>query len=307
MTAPPIRLALVGIGKIARDQHLPAIAGCPAFDLVAAVSRNATVDAVANFATIDALIASGIGVDAVSIATPPIGRHAIAAAALAAGCHVMLEKPPGATLGDVHDLQARAGGQTLFASWHSRAAAGVAPARAWLAARRIISVAIDWREDIRLWHPGQDWILGPGGFGVFDPGINALSIATAILPQRLRLVDARLVFPAGRSAPIAAELDLAHGDAPVVAAFDFRQQGRLRWDIMVVTDAGTLRLGDGGAQLIIDGTAVTLPASCEYASLYNRFAGLVRAGKSDCDLSPLELVADALLRGAHEATDAFVL
>jgi predicted dehydrogenase len=274
---------------------------------VAAVSRNATIDRVANFATIDALFASGIGVDAVAIATPPIGRHAIAAAALAAGCHVMVEKPPGATLGEVHDLQVRAGAQTFFASWHSRAAAGVAPARDWLAARQIRSASIVWREDIRRWHPGQDWILGPGGYGVFDPGINALSIATAILPQRLRLVNARLVFPAGRSAPIAADLGLVHGDAPVAAAFDFREQGLQRWDITVVTDTGTLRLGDGGTRLSIDEASIALPASYEYPSLYNRFADLIRTGQSDCDLSPLELVADALLCGVHEASEAVAL
>jgi hypothetical protein len=43
-------------------------------------------------------------------------------------------------------------------------------------------VEIVWHEDVRKWHPGQQWIWEPGGFGVFDPGINALSIATRIFP-----------------------------------------------------------------------------------------------------------------------------
>jgi D-galactose 1-dehydrogenase len=30
--------------------------------------------------------------------------------------------------------------------------------------------------------PGQRWIWEPGGFGVFDPGINAFSIATGFSP-----------------------------------------------------------------------------------------------------------------------------
>ncbi|MET0366405.1 MAG: gfo/Idh/MocA family oxidoreductase, partial [Sphingobium sp.] len=34
----PIRIAVVGVGKIARDQHLPAIAGNGAFSLAATVS-----------------------------------------------------------------------------------------------------------------------------------------------------------------------------------------------------------------------------------------------------------------------------
>jgi D-galactose 1-dehydrogenase/L-arabinose 1- dehydrogenase len=46
-------------------------------------------------------------------------------------------------------------------------------------------VQLIWREDVRVWHPGQDWLLAAGGFGVFDPAINALSILTRVLPERL--------------------------------------------------------------------------------------------------------------------------
>ena len=42
-----------------------------------------------------------------------------------------------------------------------------------------------WHEDVHKWHPGQQWIWEPGGFGVFDPGINAFSIATKIFPGGL--------------------------------------------------------------------------------------------------------------------------
>lgn len=35
---PPIRLAIVGLGKIARDQHIPAIAATPGIELVAIAS-----------------------------------------------------------------------------------------------------------------------------------------------------------------------------------------------------------------------------------------------------------------------------
>ena len=49
----PIHLAIVGVGKIARDQHLPSIAKNPDFKLVAAASRHGTVDGIANFKSID--------------------------------------------------------------------------------------------------------------------------------------------------------------------------------------------------------------------------------------------------------------
>lgn len=298
-----IRLALIGIGKIARDQHLPAIASDPAFELVAAVSRNATVEGVANFTDIDALIASGLAVDAVSIATPPVGRHRIAAKALAAGWHVMLEKPPGATLAEVRTLVP--GNLTLFTSWHSRHAVGIAAAKLWLATRRVTRARIEWREDIRQWHPGQEWILAAGGLGVFDPGINALSIVTAILPMPLHVASARLDFPKGRGAPIAAKLAMASGDADVTADFDFLQTGAQSWTITIETDAGTLMLRDGGARLLIDTIEQALPDSGEYPGLYRHFAALIAEGASDRDLAPLELVADACLIGERREVAAF--
>ncbi len=157
-----------------------------------------------------------------------------------------------------------------------------------------------------MWHPGQEWILEAGGLGVFDPGINALSIVTAILPGPLRPDGARLVFPAGRGAPIAAALDLVHDEsAPVSADFDFRQTGPQSWDITIETDAGTLMLTEGGARLWIDGVEQPAQRIGEYPALYRRFAELVAAGESDCDLRPLTLVADVFLLGERTETDPF--
>ena len=44
-----LRLALVGIGKNARDQHLPSFAATPGIELPAGVSRTATLDGVPAF------------------------------------------------------------------------------------------------------------------------------------------------------------------------------------------------------------------------------------------------------------------
>lgn len=296
----PVRLGLVGIGKIARDQHVPAITHAHDFDLVATASRHAELDGIASHSDIAALIAGGHDLSAVSLCTPPLGRHALARQAIAAGLHVMLEKPPGATVSEVRALadQAAQHGVTLFATWHSREAAAVDAARDWLAKRRVLAVRIDWREDVRVWHPGQDWILAAGGFGVFDPGINALSIATAILPGTLFVETATLHVPTNRAAPIAASLALVLDDAiPVAVEFDFLQTGPQRWDIVVETDGGTLTLHDGGRRLTIDGTAVSDVVNDEYPRLYRRFANLIARGESDVDVRPLQLVADAFLIG----------
>ena len=294
------RIGLVGIGKIARDQHVPAIAADPDFKLIATASRHARLDGIAGYDDIGGLIAGGHDLAAVSICTPPLGRHAIARAAIDAGLHVMLEKPPGATVSEVAALAACAArrGVTLFATWHSREAAAVDAARDWLADRRIVSARIDWREDIRKWHPGQDWILEAGGFGVFDPGINALSIATAILPGALRVEAAMLHVPGNRAAPIAASLGLVLGDdVPVTVELDFLKIGPQQWDITVETETGTLTLQDGGRRLTIDGVQTVEGPDAEYPRLYRRFADLIARGESDVDLRPLQLVADAFLVG----------
>jgi len=304
-----IKLGIVGVGKIARDQHLPVIAASADFDLVAAASRNATVDGVANYPSLAAMLYAEPSIEAVTLCTPPGPREADAELALARGLHVLLEKPPATTLSAARDLIARATGQALHASWHSRHAPGVAPARAWLRGRRIQSITINWKEDIRRWHPGQDWILAAGGMGVFDPGINALSILTEIVPSNVVLSAAELDLPRNREAPIAARLHArTSGGAPIEADFDFLQSGDQTWEIAIDADDGLLRLADGGARLFIGGEVQAAPSlgrHHEYAGVYSHFAALVRGKQIDVDLRPLELVADAFTCGVRNAAPDF--
>ncbi|MGF6709522.1 D-galactose 1-dehydrogenase [Luteibacter sp. W1I16] len=304
----PIRIAVVGLGKIARDQHLPAIASNDDFQLAAVVDPAASgVEGVPRFDSLDAMFRDGPAVDAVVLCTPPQVRYTLAREALKNNVHVFLEKPPGATLAEVAALAQRAdaSGLTLFAGWHSRYAAGVEPARAWLAGRKIESVSISWREDVRVWHPGQEWIWEAGGLGVFDPGINALSIATYILPRAFILRSATLSIPANRAAPIAADLQFIDGDGvPMSMDLDWRQTGPQSWDIVVGTDQGRLALAKGGAVLTLPGRDVG-GEDREYAGMYSRFASLVRSRSSDVDTAPLRLVADAFLLGRRESTEAF--
>src|SRR3954470_18274193 len=269
-----IRVAIVGLGKIARDQHIPAIAGTPGIELCAIASRNASLDSVAHFGTLDELLAAAPDIDAVALCTPPQLRHLQAAAALRAGKHVLLEKPPGATVSELTPLiaAARQMERTLFATWHSRFAPAVEPARSFLSTRQIKSVVVEWKEDVRVWHPGQGWIWEPGGLGVFDPGINALSILTHILPKPVFVTAAELAFPANCQAPIAANLTLTDiSGLPVTADFDFRQTGPQSWDILVETDEGQMSLSLGGRRMAVDGKTVAEAPDEEYRELYRRF------------------------------------
>ena len=204
--ADKTKVALVGIGKIALDQHVPAIAASPDWQLDATISRKGSVEGIESHTDFTAFLALRPDITVVSLCMPPVPRFAFAEAALLAGRHVMLEKPPGATLSEVHALAAIAAskGLTLYTTWHSRMAQAVAPAKAWLAAKTVSRAHITWREDVRKWHPGQDWVFEPGGMGVFDPGINALSILTEILPKPVHLTGATLTFPENCQTPIAA-------------------------------------------------------------------------------------------------------
>jgi D-galactose 1-dehydrogenase len=247
-------------------------------------------------------------VAAVALCMPPRFRAVAAREAIAAGLHVMLEKPPCATMAEIEALaeQARKTGVTLFTAWHSQEAAGVAAARKWLAGVSVRSVRVVWKEDVRVWHPGQDWIWQDGGFGVFDPGINALSILTAILPETLRLIDAELSIPANCATPIAARLELAsEKDFPIIAEFDFRQTGPQSWDIEIEADRGRLVLSNGGNRLLIDGDEVRLDPEDEYPALYARFADLICHREMEVDLAPMALVEQAFAEGRRIAVEPF--
>jgi D-galactose 1-dehydrogenase len=304
-----IRIALVGIGKIARDQHLPALAADNAFEVVAAASPHHQLAGVPNYPSIEALLDARPDVDAVSICTSPQVRYEIARCALERGRHVLLEKPPGATLNEVSALieLAQQRGVTLFATWHSREASAVEPARSWLASRKIHRVTVIWKEDVRVWHPGQTWIWKAGGLGVLDPGINALSIITRILPGTLILKDAELAFPSNCETPVAASLRLATGQGtPVHMELDFLQTGPQTWTVDVDTDAGRLQLSSGGSVMRIDNEVVIEARDNEYANIYAHFAQLVRERRMDVDLAPFRLVADAFMCGRRVIVEPFV-
>lgn len=305
----PIRLGLVGYGKIAQDQHVPAIRNNAAFDLCAVATLGEPCPGVAHFSSLGQLLAECPEVQAVAFCTPPQSRYAQVREALRAGKHVLVEKPPCASVGEAMALieLARHQGVTCLFAWHSRYAAGVEAAKAWLQGQSLRHVAIAWKEDVRKWHPGQQWIWQAGGLGVFDPGINALSILSYLMPQPLFVSAAHLQMPANRQAPIAADLRMTDSDGRVVEAqFDWNHGQQELWQIEIYGEQGGLRLSDGGATLWIDGQQQPVSEQAEYARVYEHFAQLVGLGRSDADIQPLRLVADAFLVGSRETVAAFV-
>ena len=309
----PIRIAVIGVGKIARDEHLPSIARDDRFALAAVVSGSgAEVPGVPTFRDAAELYAAGPAIDAVAICTPPSARTGLVRQAIDAGVDVLMEKPPTPTVGELRDLadHARAKGRVLFTTWHSQYNAAVDALKARLAGQVLRRLAITWKEDVRRWHPGQAWIWEAAGFGVFDPGINALSILTRVLPEPAFVRSARLLTPANRAMPIAAEIAfasraLAEG-GEMTAAFDWRQTGEQTWEIAAdLADGTALRLTGGGTTLSVDGSVVEDAPRHEYDRIYARFAELVASRASHVDPAPFELVADAFLVGRREDVEPF--
>ncbi len=307
------RIAIIGLGKIAIDQHVPSILANDDFELAAIVSgRRATVDGLPSFSTQEELYEAMPDVKLVAICTPPAGRFETVRTALLAGRDVLVEKPPAATLAEIDELAAIASAERriLFTTWHSRFNPAVEEARRLLAGRRLQRLEVDWREDVRRWHPGQAWIWEPGGFGVFDPGINALSIVTEIMPEPVFIASAVLEVPANRQTPIGAEITFATADpvpgSRLTAVFDWRQQGEQSWTITAETTEGArLKLTEGGARLAVNDELVVDEPSREYPRIYAMLSRLLEEGRSHVDIRPLRLVADAFLVGDRRSTDPF--
>jgi predicted dehydrogenase len=308
----PLKIAIIGFGKIAEDQHVPSIADNPRFQLVATVSRQGKgVDGIRSFTSHGDMLRELPDLEAVAVCTPPSVRYDIARQCIEAGLHALLEKPPGVSLAEVEHLAciAEAGGTSLFTTWHAQHNPAVTAAAELLAGKQVKRMEIVWHEDVRKWHPGQQWIWEPGGFGVFDPGINALSIATRIFPGELFVREAELSIPENKQTPIAAKLRFASsigGEATLTGDFNWDHRGEEAWDIRIETGDGTdLLLSHGGSRLLVGGTEQAKGGEGEYPSLYAEFADLIDERRSHVDVRPLRLVADAYLTGRQRQVGAF--
>ncbi len=303
----PLKIAIIGFGKIAADQHIPSIAGNERLELVATSSRS-NAGPQPSFTDWRQLLREVEGLEAAAITTPPSVRYEIARECIEAGLQVLLEKPPTDTLGEIHDLAclAEAQGVTLFTTWHAQHNPAVTAAAEALAGKRIAAMDILWHEDVHKWHPGQRWIWEPGGFGVFDPGINAFSIAARIFPGSLFVQSAELHFPENAQTPIAADVEFASdvADGPLHCSLDWRRTEGEEWTIMVRTADGTeVRLEGGGSRLLIDGEERASHGIGEYPDIYRRFVELIDERRSQVDVVPMRLVADCLLVGRRHIVE----
>jgi predicted dehydrogenase len=94
------RIAVVGTGWWATEFHIPSLIDHPTAELVAVVDVDpvrleavTTTFGIAGYPSLQALLAAGVGIDGVVVATNSAGHFPVAREALGAGLHVMIEKP----------------------------------------------------------------------------------------------------------------------------------------------------------------------------------------------------------------------
>ena len=111
----PLRIALVGCGEVCEHKHLPALQRVRNARVVAVVDRDLERAArvarrfaiPAWFADVDSLL-DAHAADAIGVLVPPADHATVALRALAAGCHVLVEKPLALSLDDADALVAAA-------------------------------------------------------------------------------------------------------------------------------------------------------------------------------------------------------
>jgi len=311
-------IALVGCGEIARNQHARVLrAGDAAmgFVLVATADPQRALPDFSgpHYADHRALLDAEPRVAAVSVASPTGTHFAVARDALLAGRHVLLEKPPTTTLGELLELQRIAGERkvVLVTSFHARHNPAVERVREILAGRPPPEhVAIEWREDFERWHGGQSWPWRPGGFGVFDPGISALSILCRVLPElEFRVEEAHLQVPGGAATPAAVRMRLAWEGGTGDVAFEWRKGGQDVWDITLRSRAADGRpetmLLRGVRTLLRDGVVICPSGGDEeYAGVYRDFRRAIADGRSEVSLREMRVIEDATAIAEVRRSDA---
>jgi predicted dehydrogenase len=276
-------VALVGLG-FGEKIHLPALRDCPLTEPVALwhhrperLDQACAAAELPGFSDFDALLADP-RVDALVIATPPEPRFALAQAAIAAGKHLLLEKPVALETAQIEVLQrqALAAGVTVAVDFEYRAVPAFMQLAALLQQNAIGTpwlVKLDWlmgsRADAsRPWNwysqrAAGGGVLGSLGTHAFDtlhwllgPARQVSCLRSMAIPHRpladgsgrLAAVDAEdiallqleLETSSGRSLP--AQVSLASVTRP----------GRGYW-IEVYGSEGTLVLGSSNQSDYVHG------------------------------------------------------
>lgn len=273
----PVRIGLVGCGRLAEVGYLPALALAGTTRLAAVADpdprrRRLAGEGVPGFSGIEPLLASG-AVEAVIVATPSGAHLAQAERAAAAGLPALVEKPPAADAREARGLA-----ELTPAPWigfNRRFVPAVARLAGVAGAFCELDLRMSYRR--RTWRP-----LCAGDDALLDLGCHLVDLARWLSGQEVTAVSARRVAPAAA----AFELVLERGRARVRCAV-----GRPYRERLEVAGAGRRFDSGGGLALARDRVAGRRRESPLVASLTEQLRAFARAVRGE-DPGPLASAAD---------------
>ena len=250
-----LRVAIIGAGNVAERVHASFYHDCVDTELVGVCDNRleqaqmfANKYGCAAFDDVETLLAT-LHPDVVSVCSPNRFHHQHVLAALAAGCHVMCEKPPAMTLEEAHEmlLAARKARKVLAYDFHHRFAQDVQLMREQVAAGTLGEVYVTTVKALRL--------CGVPGWGVFTN--KSLQGGGPLIDIGIHMLDAAMFvlgFPLVKS----------------VTAHSFRKLGTIKntgqfgtWDpaSFTVEDAlfATLEFNNGGILRLETSFALNIP------------------------------------------------
>jgi predicted dehydrogenase len=187
-----IRCAIVGVGAVVEDLHLPALRGLPQVEVAAACEpdgerarrfqERTSVPRV--YPTLDELLARETGIDFVDIATPAHTHYDIVRQALDAGLHVLVEKPLALTAreGTVLAHLARSKGRKLCVLQNYRYRTPMLRAEEALRAGRLgtlgsMTMTCHWGYDPFSERRGWDWADKTTRLLLYELGVHYADLA----------------------------------------------------------------------------------------------------------------------------------
>lgn len=252
----PLRIAVIGAGKIAEGSHVPAVLASPDVRLAALVDPE--IERCRRIAArhgIDPKIAVDVRevlghIDAAIIATPNHTHHAVALACIEAGVHCLIEKPLAATVAEGEAIAAAAERQ--------RVVAAVGYSSRFIDAVELLGdlIAKDYFGTIHRfayqfgtrggWNPASSYILdrksiGGGVTVVVGTHFIDWMLAWFGFPDEVAFADDSL---GGPEANAHATLRFARRDAPLVGTMRLSKTVPLPPGFVMETDRGIVSFED---------------------------------------------------------------
>lgn len=246
-----INVAAFGAGWVTTNRHIPTMREHGGYAVEALVDRRggraAAAAAELGISSAEASLPSELpqlgSLEAITCGTAPFAHYAVVRDGLAAGKHVLTEKPFTMTLDEGRELVDLADdrGLTLAVVHNFQFAQSVLRLRRWMQEGRIGQVRAVWA--MQLSNPKRrlpDWYdeLPLGLF--YDEAPHLVYLARALAGQSLAPVST-IVHPTTRgevNTPAQIDVQMRAGEVPVMLQMNF-EAPLSEWQVMVLGDEGT--------------------------------------------------------------------